>query len=112
MWMNEYIAAHSIDKEESALGEIGEVHNGRVSVNATRGYRKLPLVAPAGIVSIPKQGTGTVVVQSSGGAVCPGVIVQPPSELEPGELMLTSAGGASIVLKNDGRVLINGREVQ
>ncbi len=31
--------------------------------------------------------------------------------LEPGEVMLYSKGGASIVLKNNGSVLINGREV-
>jgi len=31
--------------------------------------------------------------------------------LQEGEVKLSSAGGASIVLKNDGRVLINGREV-
>ena len=33
------------------------------------------------------------------------------SGLEPGEVMLYSKGGASIVLKNNGSVLINGREV-
>ena len=32
-------------------------------------------------------------------------------ELEEGELMLYSKGGASIVLKNDGRVLVNGKEL-
>ncbi len=38
-----------------------------------------------------------------------GVLGQEQS-LSEGELMLYSKGGASIVLKNDGRVLINGRE--
>ena len=32
-------------------------------------------------------------------------------ELDEGEVMLSSKGGASIVLKNDGRVLINGKAV-
>ena len=31
--------------------------------------------------------------------------------VQAGEVMLYSKGGASLVLKNDGRVLINGREV-
>ena len=112
MWINEYIAARSGEKEESVIGRVGAVQNGRVDVSATRGYHHVSLILPEGVVSIPRRGAGTVVVQSSGGAVCPGVIIQPPSNLEPGELMLRSAGGASIVLKNDGRVLINGREVQ
>ena len=32
-------------------------------------------------------------------------------DLNPGEVMLFSSGGASIVLKNNGKVLINGKEV-
>ncbi len=112
MWMNEYLSARTVRQEDTAIGEVAAVTNGRVSVNATRDYHRVPMVSPAGIVCIPVQGARTVIVQSSGGAVCPGVITQPPDDLKPGELMLSSAGGASIVLKNDGKVLINGREVQ
>ena len=112
MWMNEYIAARSFDREEAALGEVETAANGCVSVSATRDYHRVPLTAPAGIAYVPARGEKAVVVQSSGGAVCPGVIMAQPSDLEPGELMLFSAGGASIVLKNNGTVLINGREVQ
>ena len=43
------------------------------------------------------------------GEVSLGVLGQEQT-LSEGELMLYSKGGASIVLKNDGRVLINGRE--
>ena len=110
MWMNEYIAGRSLEKEESSLGEIRSTYEGRVGVASTRDYKRLPLVAPAGIAYVPAPGLQTVVVQSSGGAVCAGVITAPIEELEEGELMLYSAGGASIVLKNDGKVLINGRE--
>ena len=111
MWMNEYIAGRSLEKEESSLGEIRSSHEGRVGVASTRDYKRLPLVAPAGIAYVPAQGLQTVVVHSSGGAVCAGVIAAPDEDLEPGELMLYSAGGASIVLKNNGSVLINGQEV-
>ena len=74
-------------------------------------YGELPLIAPAGIAYVPVAGAPTVVMEGAGGAVCLGVAVTPQEELEPGELMLYSAGGASIVLKNSGKVLINGREV-
>lgn len=110
MWLNEYVTGHSFGKEVAASGEIRAAANGRVAVGSTRDYHALPLIAPAGIVSIPTVGAQTVVMDSAGGAVCLGVVAAPPDTLEPGELMLTSAGGASIVLKNDGRVLINGRE--
>ena len=39
---------------------------------------------------------------------CLGVVAQ-DKNLEEGELMLYSKGGASIVLKNDGSVVINGK---
>lgn len=112
MWMNEYIAARSGNREGTAIGQVGDAVNGRVSVSATRDYHRLPMLLPAGIVCIPTQGAPTVVMETPGGAVCAGVITQPPDDLKPGELMLSSAGGATVVLKNDGRVLINGREVQ
>ena len=44
------------------------------------------------------------------GEVGLGVIAN-SSQLQEGELMLYSKGGASIVLKNDGRVLVNGQEL-
>ena len=50
-----------------------------------------------------------MVLPLADGEVSLGVLTQAHS-LDEGELMLYSKGGASIVLKNDGRVLINGRE--
>ena len=44
-----------------------------------------------------------------GGELCMGVVA-PQEKLESGELMLYSAGGASITLKNDGNVYINGKK--
>ncbi len=111
MWINEYVSGRSFQKEGAAAGEVRSAGQGSVSVSGTREYHGLPLIAPAGIAYMPAVGTQTVVVPCEGGAVCMGVIAPPPESLEAGELMLYSAGGARIVLKNDGKVLINGREV-
>ena len=112
MWINEYMTGRSFSAAGASAGEIRSANNGNVSVSATRDYGALPLIAPAGIAYVPVAGAPTVVMEGAGGAVCLGVAVTPQEEeLEPGELMLYSAGGASIVLKNSGKVLINGREV-
>ena len=111
MWINEYMTGRSFSAAGASAGEIRSANNGSVSVSATRDYGTLPLIAPAGIAYVPVAGTPTVVMEGAGGAVCLGVTVTPREELQPGELMLYSAGGASIVLKNSGKVLINGREV-
>lgn len=111
MWINEYMTGRSFGSEGASAGEIRSSGNGSVSVSSTRDYGSLPMIAPAGIAYVPVTGTSTVVMEGAGGAVCLGVIAPPQEALQPGELMLYSAGGASIVLKNDGKVLINGREV-
>lgn len=111
MWINEYMSGRSFQKGSAAAGEVRASSNGSVSVSATSDYRGVPTAAPAGIAYVPAVGSQAIVAPCEGGAVCLGVIADSPQTLEPGELMLYSAGGARIVLKNDGRVLINGREV-
>lgn len=111
MWINEYMTGRSFSAEGASAGEIRSSNSGGVSVSSTRDYASLPLIAPAGIEYVPVTGASTVVMEGAGGAVCLGVVSAPQEELQPGELMLYSAGGASIVLKNNGKVLINGREV-
>ena len=111
MWLSEYLTGRTAGAESTASGEIRCASGGNVAVSSTRDYRTVPMIAPAGIAYVPAVGSQTVVLPSSGGAVCL-VVVSPSAEgLEAGELMLYSAGGATVVLKNDGRVLINGRAV-
>lgn len=111
MWINEYMTGRSFNADGASAGEIRSANSGSVSVSSTRDYGALPLIAPAGIAYVPVAGASTVVMESAGGAVCLGVVSAAQENLQAGELMLYSAGGASIVLKNDGKVLINGREV-
>ncbi len=111
MWINEYVSSRSFDKESASLGKVTAAKNGAVAVSSTRDHRELLAAAPYGVAYVPTAGSRAVVVPCDGGAVCLGRAVEPPESLQAGELMLYSSGGASIVLKNDGRVLINGREV-
>lgn len=68
------------------------------------------IVTPYGIAYEPTKGEKSVSVQIGNTNYILGVCKSPPFELSEGELGLYSSGGASIVLKNDGRVLINGIE--
>lgn len=111
MWINEYLTGQNNRTDVATAGEILTADNGRVAVGSTKNYSALPVIAPAGIAYVPLAGAVTMVMEGAGSAVCLGVIAAPPAPLEAGELMLYSAGGASIVLKNNGKVLINGREV-
>ena len=64
---------------------------------------------PYGIVSVAPTGQRAVVLPLDDGEIGLGVIAD-RTELEEGEVMLYSKGGASVILKNNGKVLINGEE--
>ena len=67
-------------------------------------------VTPYGIAYVPQKGEKAVSLQIGNSNYMIGVCKTPPFELSEGEIGLYSSGGASIILKNDGKVLINGRE--
>ncbi len=80
-----------------------------VNVQADRECRNLKMQFPFGIVSTPTVGSKVVIIPTENECVLSGT-VNLQENLEPGELMLYSSGGASIILKNNGKVLINGKE--
>lgn len=69
--------------------------------------RDQPVFAPRGISYRPCEGDRALLIPVGGAEACAGVLCT-AGDLEPGELRLSSAGGASIVLKNNGEILLNG----
>lgn len=111
MWISRYVTGNSFAAESPSVGEVRSA-GAKVSVSAATDHLGVPTAAPYGVAYVPPLGARSLVIPSDGGGICLGVIGAPTEELEQGELMLYSSGGASIVLKNDGRVLINGRAVE
>lgn len=101
MWLTKKETA---EKAESVKTGVVTTGGGEISV-CTELERRAPTVTvPYGMaVSVP-QGTEAVMT----GGVCLGV-VNDAGTLLPGEVRLFSAGGAEIVLKLDGTVVINGQ---
>ncbi len=84
----------------------------RVTASAESGKSQYATVAPPGIVSCASKGEDAVVMQTSSGPLCIGVRTSYHGYyIEPGEIILYSAGGATLRLANDGKVYINNREV-
>ena len=111
MWISRYITGNSFGSESPSVGEVRSA-GAKVTVSAAADHLGVPTAAPYGVAYVPPIGARSLIVPSDGGGICLGVIGDVPDQLEQGELMLFSSGGASIVLKNDGRVLINGRAVE
>ncbi len=87
MWISGYVTGNSFSKDSPSVGVVRASGSGKVSVSATNEHLAVPVALPYGIAYAPPVGSQSVVLPYS-------------------------AGGASIVLKNDGRVLINGRAVE
>ena len=77
-----------------------------VDIQGESEYRAPEQVLPYGVSSRACQGDRAVML----GCYCAGVPCGPDGRLEPGEVRLYSAGGAEILLRRDGAVVINGQE--
>lgn len=108
MWLLDYVTRNSFSKSDPSVGDVTSSGMGSVAVNASLEHRDMPIIAPYGVIYNPPVGETSVVLPMKSSQVCVGVVA-PDKGLQPGELMLCSKGGASIVLKNDGTVVINGK---
>lgn len=110
MWLMNYITKNSMTPPKAVKGSVNKNCAEGTAVISSGEHTGLRFCLPYGILSVPPTGERAVVLPLDDGEVALGVIAE-GSGLKAGELMLRSAGGASITLKNDGRVLINGQEL-
>ncbi|MGN1432478.1 MAG: hypothetical protein ACI4XI_02135 [Ruminococcus sp.] len=110
MWLMNYITKNSLTSPSAVKGNVNKNDKDGTAVVSSGEHKRLKSCFPYGIISIPPTGERAVVLPLDDGEVGLGVIAGNVN-LEEGELMLYSKGGASIVLKNDGKVLVNGQEL-
>lgn len=110
MWISKKIALDDKQMSIASSGDIIDADSGVVSVQNSNEYRNIEMISPYGIAYNPVPGERAVMLSIGDLSFCAGIVSEDKG-LSPGELMLYSSGGASIVLKNDGRVLINGSSV-
>ena len=89
-----------------------KLHRGKVSdeghgmkVQGDSEYTSPELLFPYGYVSAAEDGQRAVMLDG----VCAGIAAVADSQLSQGEVRLYSSGGAEILLKNSGEVVINGQ---
>ena len=108
MWIPKTIT----DNENSDAPFIANVlysGGGKINVSSLEKIENIEAAVPYGIAAVPPKGSKAVVLPVGSSAVVCGVVGENPLSLEQGEVGLYSSGGASIVLKNDGTVDINGK---
>lgn len=93
------------------VGKVKYSADRRIAASAADGTGQFVIVAPGGMDYIPQKNDDSLIIPTDSGKMCIGVRMSDNLYgIEPGEVALYSSGGASIILKNDGRVLINGTE--
>lgn len=110
MWLSDFILKKKNISGNARFGDVSQSDKNEISAVTSLEQRKLPAISPYGIAYCVPVGEKCAVLPLESGEACIGV-VSDASSLSPGEIMLYSKGGASIVLKNDGSVLINGKVV-
>lgn len=104
MWISQQMIAA---QKSSAAADAARVTGG-TSAQGTNDYRQLVFAGPWGIAYRPPNAAQAVVVSTSAGDACIGTIAAEKG-IGPGELLLFSAGGAELYLKNNGEIEINGQ---
>lgn len=89
-------------------GIVSKSDNGRIDAGSSVNSRDTVSFSPYGYSAYIPKGEEVLLLQSNDGQVALGT-KNVCEELEKGEIRIASAGGAQIVLKNDGSVIINGR---
>ncbi len=110
----------------AALAKVSySLEGGEWGAVADREYRRCPVAAPGGYRWCPREGEEVLLLRTGDGDLCAGVSGESlglaPGEVEiaawggairlgkDGSVSLTSGGGASVLLRGDGAVVINGQ---
>ncbi|MFR5875366.1 MAG: hypothetical protein ACLUFN_02625 [Eubacterium sp.] len=109
MWLSKMLSkSDTVDKAEKGRVTLSEPDSFEAGSSVTS--RNINSYAPYGYNSLAPVGEEIILVPSSDGQVAIGT-KNDSTSLESGEIKITSKGGASIILKNDGRVIINSLEI-
>ena len=109
MWISRALSRGSAVRN-AERGYVSMSDNGELEAASSVNSRNTKCFSPYGYSAAVPAGEEVILVPSNDGQVALGVL-QRAEELEPGEIKIASLGGAGIVLKNDGRVIINSRFV-
>lgn len=111
MWLSKKLAAHELQDVASAQDGTVTIEGGELAVFSSGEKREVKTVGPGGYEWQPCKGEDVLIVR--GGtfgeeSYAVGVPEQANEALAPGEVRIRSAAGAEIVLRNNGRIDING----
>ena len=109
MWISRKLTENS-SYHTAERGRITVSNKDKLEADGSLNTRNVISYSPYGYSSLPPKGEEVLLLPFSNGQVAVGTRDR-QDKLNSGEVRISSAGGASIVLKNDGSVVINNRFV-
>lgn len=111
MWLSKKLTQHEMQNAASAQSGTVTVEGAEAAVYTSGEDRNVKVASPRGFFWKPRNGENVLVIK--GGvfgedAYIVGAVQQDGGALAAGEVRIASAGGAEIILRNSGRVDING----
>lgn len=109
MWLSKKLAESNTQAQASntEIGNLSIATNDLVAAISSCEKRGISFYAPYGIEFLPTEGQKVLLLSCGNQTACAGVEMKSSSKLNAGEIRLFSQGGASIVLKNDGSIVLN-----
>lgn len=105
MWMSKKIGKEaSTDKAEKGVVTLADKE---FEAGSTVTRRNIESYSPYGYSAIPPINEEVMMLPSNEGVVCLGTLMK-TKNLDSGEVKISSLGGATIILKNDGTISLNG----
>ena len=96
--------------ESGIIGQVTHSGGGSFGVAGRSRIDSALVFAPRGISYLPGVGDNVLLLPVGGSETCLGVL-STATGLNPGELRLTSSGGASITLRSNGEIDLNGATI-
>ena len=108
MWLSEKLG--STNEPSAGIGEV-TIAGETAAVYTDAEHRSLSVFSPGGYIWRPKVGDNVLVIKCGGNEMCVAGLDQSngPAGMEAGEVYIKSNAGASIYLKNDGRIVLGGK---
>ena len=110
MWLLKNLSQNNNKSKTADKGTVTVSNQSTLSVKSSSEHIGIPVVTPYGYKSIPPAGENIFVLPVGQSNVCIGTACN-DFKIEESEIMLSSKGGATLILKNDGRILANGVEI-
>lgn len=108
MWIPKTLSENE-NQRSARVANVVFSNGEKMSVSGEESFDNIHKIVPYGFDYSPPVGATAVIFPVGNSQLCGGVFLQNNIKLQPGEVALYSLGGANIVLKNDGTVVINGK---